>query len=196
MQRPRWLPLTAAASAGAIAGQLATRAFDGDYAQLSVDIGVLLPMICVSAIAITLLKRWMSQHAQLTTADIAVLAEQHRVTGAELDEKERQLIRRKRLLQDREAIATKRVESMAGRLAKALEQLAEERREHEELRANYTDLARDHDILVRRALNDGVQRFSVHETGRLHVGIPQAASATARPSATVAHLAPRDHGSV
>ncbi|MER5699667.1 hypothetical protein ACWDBO_37470 [Streptomyces mirabilis] len=164
--------IAGAAGGGVLVGSVAVEAADSEESW-SPDFSGVLPMLCVTTIAVTTLKRWLNNHEARTRASIEeFLTIRHQARERELDEREQAVARREKRIDRREYIATLRVRSVAHRLDLTLDELARQRMENEQLRNDYREVAADHDKLIQQLILDGADRFTRRGEGTVRIPGP------------------------
>lgn len=164
--------IAGAAGGGVLVGSVAVEAVDSDDSW-SPDFSGVLPMLCVTTIAVATLKRWLNNHEARTRASIEeFLTVRHQARERELDERELAVERRERRIDRREYIATLRVRSVADRLDMTLDELARQRMEKEQLQNDYREVAADHDKLIQQLILDGADRFTRRAEGTVRIPAP------------------------
>jgi hypothetical protein len=109
---------------------------------------VTLPLVCLTAAAAGVVRRYLSQQEQRIRRLHAHLARQHDERERELDRREADLARREELLQRTRFTTDLRVRSAYARMDIMLDELAAERDAHHELKVEYDQLARDYNEVL------------------------------------------------
>lgn len=157
---------TIASASGLIVGITATIAVTGDapgngaLADIFMMSAWFFAMVCVTAVALTALKRWLAAHDARNRGQIDQLArERHAFVEAtarrvrELNERE------ERLTQQAEATGS-HLMSLARRLDQALTDNTQLERKLADLTEQHEDLAREYNALVRETLQERSDRFA------------------------------------
>jgi len=188
----RHITAASATGAGVLVGGASVRSLDDDDAPSGDTATVILAMACATALALVSLRRWIAQYETRTKANLDTLAHEHADRAADLARQQRDLERREEDLTSREDafvrrehFASLRAQSTHDRITNLARSLRAEEQAHQELRINFTELAAEHDTLVRQVVREGAARFA----GTCYEPFPRPSERDGHPRA-LAH--PRD----
>ena len=172
MQRRTPRASTVAAAVGGFSAGVAitTTAEDGLHfngVSVSDVCAVLLPMVCVTAFAMTTIRRWMAQQEEHTLAALTGLFCERQRQEQELDNRAFELASREAQLNWQTEMNQRRVASLAERLDETLNDLGEERRRRAQLEEEYDELANDHNRVILETLQERADRFASRAWGTL-----------------------------
>ncbi|WP_030672199.1 hypothetical protein [Streptomyces sp. NRRL B-1347] len=157
--RPNLAVAASAFTSGAALTAVGTR---HDWADTATSI---LPVLCVTTVAVTTLRRWIHQQDQRTREAFASLASRHAQREDDLTQRERIITEREKAADCREQVAELRLRSLSDRLDRTLNDLADVRQRYDGLRVDYDEVNAAHNRLVMQALIDGACRFAPSTDG-------------------------------
>ncbi|WP_306966293.1 hypothetical protein [Streptomyces afghaniensis] len=128
-----------------VGGGAALAAGDGELAGMP---GVTLPLVCLTAAAAGVVRRYIAQQEQRIRRLFSQLARQQAERERELDRREADLAQREEVFQRTRFTTELRVRSAYGRMDMMLDELTAERAAHQELKAEYDELAREYNEVL------------------------------------------------
>lgn len=150
-----------------LVGGVTVRSLDDDDSPSGDTATILLAVACATAVALVSLRRWIIQYETRTKGTLDTLAHEHADRAADLARQQRDVERRAEELAEREEsllrrehFASLRVQNTNERISRLARSLRAEEQAHEELRASYTELAAEHDTLVKQVIREGAARFA------------------------------------
>ncbi|MEU6595405.1 hypothetical protein ABZ923_40470, partial [Streptomyces sp. NPDC046881] len=156
---------------------------------LSVAPGLALPIVCLTAAALRVVRHYVTQQEQRIRDLFTKLARQHAERERELDRREADLARREESLQRAFFISELRVASAYSRMDMMLDELADQRLAHHALQTEYRELASEYNELVLDAAEASPtaevhhSSVAVGQTGSAGSGAGGGGGAARRPAA-------------
>lgn len=120
----------------------------------------LFPAISIMLISMALFRRWMARHDARTRAEYAALAEERRQYSEEYQQRSAELYAREQRLSKMTEDSSWQLMNVTNRLSETLLSLTASRREIAQLQTDYDELARDHNQVIREALQERADVFS------------------------------------
>ncbi|MFI2434753.1 hypothetical protein [Streptomyces sp. NPDC018693] len=141
MQRPSNRPNTmAVVGVGTVTGGAALAAGEG---ELAIAPGITLPIVCLTAAAVSIVRRYIAHQEQRIRDLFTGLARQHAERERELDRREADLALREEAFQRTRWITDLRVAGLYARMDMMRDEWASEHLAHTELQVEYRELARE-----------------------------------------------------
>lgn len=120
----------------------------------------LFPTICITLVAMMVLRRWMQGNEIRTRREYAELAERRQQFAEDIQERNAEISAREQRIMKMGEDASAQFMSLTNRLNEALSTLTLTRRELAELERDYNELAREHNEVVRESLQQRMDMFS------------------------------------
>ncbi|MDX3345996.1 hypothetical protein PV387_23190 [Streptomyces sp. ME02-6987-2C] len=129
-------------------GGAAIAASSGELALLP---GLALPLVCITAAAAGVIRRYVVHQEQRIRELFNALAREHAERERALDRRENDLVHREAALRRTRFVTEMRIANVHGRLDQVLTERTDERLRHAELQVEYAELAREYNDLCREA---------------------------------------------
>ncbi|MCX4609508.1 hypothetical protein [Streptomyces mirabilis] len=127
--------------------------------------GGLLPVACATAVVLSVVRRWLTQHEERTTASVNQLLVQHRLKQDELIERERAVITQERRVQRMTAFSDLRARSVYTRLDMVTDDNQALRKRCEDLETDLAEVSEEYNELVGEVLRQRGSVFTRRTTG-------------------------------
>jgi hypothetical protein len=119
----------------------------------------LFPGVCVSAVAMAAIYRWITNHETTTRADLAAIAEQRERFDFDVRAKTAQLAAREHRVNALAEAGQAQLTTALVHLEETRAALAAEQKARAALQAEFDELAADHNLVIQEALQDRADMF-------------------------------------